>query len=130
MQSNFKRNLLISSMISLLVLVISSTASYISIKKLLESNFWVNHTQKVIYNLNQGEASITDAQTNMRGFLVTGNEDFVKQSKSAEAASNAYFETLDSLTINNKDQQKSLTELRLLRNQFFKYLNPLVSTKK
>ena len=130
MQSNFKRNLLISSTISLLVLVISSTASYISIKKLLESNFWVNHTQKVIYNLNQGEASITDAQTNMRGFLVTGNEDFVKQSKSAEAASNAYFETLDSLTINNKDQQKSLTELRLLRNQFFKYLNQQITLKR
>ena len=68
MQRNFRRNLLISSMVSLLVLVVSSTASYISIKKLLESNFWVNHTQNVIYNLNQGEASITDAQTNMRGF--------------------------------------------------------------
>ena len=77
MQSNFKRNLLISSTISLLVLVVSSTASYISIKKLLESNFWVNHTQQVIYNLNQGEASVIDAQTSMRGFLITGDLAFI-----------------------------------------------------
>ena len=130
MKNNFKRNLLISSMISLLVLVISSTASYISIKKLLESNFWVNHTQKVIYNLNQGEATLTDAQTSMRGFLITGNEIFVDMYSQSELESKNYFDSLDVLTKDNPVQQKSLQELKVLRSNFFKYLNNQIVKKR
>ena len=130
MKNNFKRNLLISSMISLLVLIISSTASYISIKKLLESNFWVNHTQKVIYNLNQGEATLTDAQTSMRGFLITGNEIFVDMYSQSELESKNYFDSLDVLTKDNPVQQKSLQELKVLRSNFFKYLNNQIVKKR
>ena len=95
MKNNFKRNLLISSLVSLLVLMISSTASFISIKNLLKSNFWVNHTQDVIYNLNQGSSSLTDAQTSMRGYLITGDEQFVNRYNAYEAESNGYFDKLD-----------------------------------
>ena len=130
MKNNFKRNLLISSLVSLLVLMISSTASYISIKNLLESNFWVNHTQDVIYNLNQGSSSLTDAQTSMRGYLITGDEQFVSRYNTYEAESNTYFEKLDELTIDNPVQQKSLAELKTLRSNFFKYLNNQIVKKR
>ena len=90
-EDNFKRNLLISSLVSLMVLMISSTASFLSIKNLLDSNSWVNHTQEVIYNLNEGSAVITDAQTSMRGYLITGDEQFVDRYNDAEAKSNSLF---------------------------------------
>ncbi|PWB25148.1 response regulator [Flavobacterium sp. HTF] len=130
MKSNFRRNLLVSSMVSLLVLTISSTASYISIKNLLRSNFWVNHTQDVIYNLNQGASSITDAQTKMRGYLLTGDEELVKGYNEAETQSNAYFEVLDELTMDNPAQQKLVNELKPLRSNFFKYLNNQIVKKR
>ena len=130
MKNNFKRNLLISSMVSLLVLMISSTASYLSIKKLLESNFWVNHTQDVIYNLNQGSAVITDAQTSMRAYLITGEEQFVKDYNAYEADSNTYFEKLNELTTDNPAQQKLLAELKTVREGFFKYLNNQIVKKR
>lgn len=127
--NNFKRNLLISSVVSLLVLLISSAASYFSIKKLLESNFWVNHAQEVIYSLNQGEAILTNAQTNMRGYLITGNEEFVYMFKDAELQSDVYFDKLDELTIDNPIQQKSLKKLNVLRADFFKYLKTQIAKK-
>ena len=130
MKNNFKRNLLISSLVSLLVLMISSTASFISIKNLLKSNFWVNHTQDVIYNLNQGSSSLTDAQTSMRGYLITGEEEFVARYNSYEVESNTYFEKLDELTIDNPVQQKALAELKTLRSNFFKYLNNQIVKKR
>ena len=104
MKSNFKRNLLISSTISLVVLVISSTASYISIKNLLESVTSVNETQEILHNVNEGEAILTDAQTSMRGFLITGNEEFVDMYKKAELESSRYFNKLDELTSDNPSQ--------------------------
>ena len=130
MNGNFKRNLLISSLVSLLVLTISSVASFISIKSLLNSNFWVNHTQDVIYNLNEGSAIITEAQTSMRGYLLTGDEQFVDRFNESEAKSNTYFEKLEQLTIDNPSQQKLLGELRDKRSGFFKYLNNQIVKKR
>lgn len=130
MKNNFKRNLLISSLVSLLVLMISSTASFISIKNLLKSNFWVNHTQEVIYNLNQGSSSLTDAQTSMRGYLITGEEQFVTRYNGYVTESNTYFEKLDELTVDNESQQKSLAHLKTLRSNFFKYLNNQIVKKR
>ncbi len=128
--NNFKRNLLISSIVSLLVLTISSTASYISIKKLLDSVFWVNHTQKVIYNLNEGSALITDAQTNMRGYLITGNEDFINKLNEAQLESNTFFDEIEKLTVDNPLQQKALKDLKILRTDFFKYLETQINNKR
>lgn len=130
MKNNFKRNLLISSLVSLLVLMISSTASFISIKNLLKSNFWVNHTQEVIYNLNQGSSTLTDAQTSMRGYLITGDEQFVSRYNTYETESNTYFDKLEELTSDNPAQQKALTHLKGLRSNFFKYLNNQIVKKR
>ncbi|MBS7232115.1 response regulator [Flavobacterium psychroterrae] len=128
--NNFKRNLLISSMVSLLVLMISSTASFLSIKSLLNSNFWVNHTQEVIYNLNEGSAIIIEAQTSMRGYLITGEEQFVDRYNDAEIRSNAYFEKVSELTVDNPSQQAQLKELKTQRSNFFKYLNNQIVKKR
>ncbi|WPO77722.1 response regulator [Flavobacterium sp. KACC 22761] len=130
MKNNFKRNLLISSLVSLLVLTISSVASFISIKSLLNSNFWVNHTQEVIYNLNEGSSVIIEAQTSMRGYLITGDEQFVERFRDAESKSNGYFEKVEELTVDNPSQQKQLAELERLRENFFKYLNNQIVKKR
>ncbi|MDP5200631.1 response regulator [Flavobacterium sp. DG2-3] len=130
MNGNFKRNLLISSLVSLFVLTISSVASFISIKSLLSSNFWVNHTQDVIYNLNEGSSIITEAQTSMRGYLLTGDEQFVDRFSDAENRSNNYFDKLDELTTDNPSQRKLLDELREKRSGFFKYLNNQIVKKR
>ncbi len=130
MNGNFKRNLLISSLVSLFVLTISSVASFISIKSLLTSNFWVNHTQDVIYNLNEGSSIITEAQTSMRGYLLTGDEQFVNRFNDSEIKANAYFEKLDGLTADNPAQTKLLEELRDKRSGFFKYLNNQIVKKR
>jgi signal transduction histidine kinase/CheY-like chemotaxis protein/CHASE3 domain sensor protein len=130
MKNNFKRNLLISSFVSLLVLMISSTASYLSIKSLLDSNFWVKHTQEVIYNLNEGSALLTEAQTSMRGYLITGNEQFVERYEDSERRSNNYFDKLEKLSVDNPSQQKQLTILKELRSNFFKYLHNQIVKKR
>lgn len=130
MKNNFKRNLLISSLVSLVVLMISSTASYFSIKSLLDSNYWVNHTQEVIYNLNEGSAIITEAQTSMRGYLITGDEQFIERYRDSETKSNDYFEKVQELTVDNPNQQKQLIELKVLRDSFFKYLNNQIVKKR
>jgi len=51
MPAKFKRNLFIGYAISLLLLIVSSVASYISIKNLLITQKEINHTNLVIQKL-------------------------------------------------------------------------------
>ncbi|WP_246236352.1 response regulator [Flavobacterium ajazii] len=105
-------------------------ASFLSIRSLLNSNYWVNHTQEVIYNLNEGVSIITDAQTSMRGYLITGSEQFLDQYNDAEKRSDVIFEKLDDLTVDNPSQQKNLKELESRTAVFYKYLHNQVVKKR
>lgn len=129
MDGNFKRNLLVSFGVSLLILIVSSTASYLSIKSLLASNNWVNHTQEVIYNLNAGGATMVDAQTSMRGFLVTGRKDFLQEYDGKDDQTADYLKKVEELTIDNEAQQAALRELRQLKTAFYNYLDEKIQDK-
>ncbi|GGF15978.1 histidine kinase [Flavobacterium limi] len=110
--------------------MISSFASFLSIRSLLNSNYWVNHTQEVIYNLNEGISIVTDAQTSMRGYLITGNEQFLDQYNDAEKRSDKVFGLLDELTQDNPSQQKNLKEVKSRTHVFYKYLHNQVVKKR
>ena len=73
----FKRNLIIGYGISLLLLIISAVASYISINNLLTSAGWVNHTNEVGKKVDGVSSVLVDAETAQRGYLLTGKEEFL-----------------------------------------------------
>lgn len=129
MNGNFKRNLIVSSGISMLILLVSSTASYLSIKSLLNSNELVNHTQEVIYNLNEGSAMMLDAQNNLRGFLITGKTVFLIGHQESESRTESYFLKLQKLTEDNPEQQENLRKTRTKRQAFYKYINERIEAK-
>lgn len=129
MNGNFKRNLIVSTTISVVILIVSSTASYLSIKTLLESNNWVNHTNEVIYNLNNAQLTMTDAQTSVRGYLISGNEEYLDLYTNAEPRTENYLEKLNTLTADNAEQQAALNKIRPLAHTFFRYLERRVVEK-
>ena len=130
MNGNFKRNLIISSGASMLILLVSSVASFLSIRSLLDSNGWVNHTQEVIYNINATRSELVDAQTSMRGYLVTGNIEFLDQYKNTQEDANAYLANIEELTIDNNKQQESIRKLKPYITQFFKYMQLRIDEKR
>jgi len=129
MQSKFRRNLLVGFGVSLLILMVSSVASFLSIQSLLDSNRWVNHTQAVIYNLNGSAAELLDAQTSMRGYLVTGRKEFLNQYNNSTISTDMYLDKVAELTIDNPIQQNSAKQLKILKAEFFKYLELRIKQK-
>lgn len=129
MNGNFKRNLIISSGLSVLILMVSSVASYLSINSLIDSNRMVNHTQEVIYNLNQGSTVMIEAQTSMRGFLITGKKDFLNRYENADENADAFFEKVGILSRDNEAQQKNFKELQKYKGEFFQYLDQMIADK-
>ena len=75
--NTFKRNLLIGYSISLVLLVISSVASFISINNLLNSSGMLRQTNEIIRSLDQVALAAKNGEAGQRGFLLTGDERFL-----------------------------------------------------
>jgi signal transduction histidine kinase/CheY-like chemotaxis protein/CHASE3 domain sensor protein/HAMP domain-containing protein len=116
-KATFKRNLLIGFGLSLFLLVISSVASYFSIRNLLDSAFWVDHTNQVILELENTISVMKDAETGQRGYLLTGEEEFLDPFKGAYDSANTSIRHIEFLTQDNPSQQVTVKELRRIFNR-------------
>jgi len=106
----FRTQLFLGNGIILLLMIVIAGVVYQSINSLLRTSEWVTFTHEI---LEQGEALqklLRDMQTGMRGFLITGQEDFLDPYKKG----NERFEeiiTNTQKTISNTSELAELVEL-------------------
>ncbi|RYD74512.1 MAG: hypothetical protein EOP55_15150, partial [Sphingobacteriales bacterium] len=77
METTLKNNLRLGLGLSLIILFISSLASYVSISNLIKSTELVKHSDEVILNVEGVISTLKDAETGQRGYLLTGNKIFL-----------------------------------------------------
>lgn len=130
MNSSFKRNLVIGYAISLLLLIASAIASYTSIHNLLTSQYWVNHTNTVINKLENIIASLKDAETGQRGYLLTNDEQFLEPYNGALERSERIVDEIKTLTADNLSQQDLIEQLREIIRKRISVLQMLIDEKK
>lgn len=123
MKSNFKRNLLIGFGASMVILIISSTASFFSISNLLESANLVNHTNEIIIELNKVNTAVLDAETGQRGYLLTGKEEFLTPYLDSRRRAETGYANLVRLTLGSEVHQAGLSELNRLIKERFRFLD-------
>jgi signal transduction histidine kinase/DNA-binding response OmpR family regulator/CHASE3 domain sensor protein len=130
MKNTFKRNLLIGFSASLLILIISSTASFVSIQNLLVSADLVNHTHQGINELRDIRTAVIDAETGQRGYLLTGDEDFLEPYRNSRTRALTAFENVRGMTLDNIEQQTTLTTLLQRLHERFEYLDISIDSKR
>jgi signal transduction histidine kinase/DNA-binding response OmpR family regulator/CHASE3 domain sensor protein len=130
MNNNFRRNLLVGFGVSMIVLIVTSVASFISISNLLQSADLVNHTNEVIFELNEINTAMIDAETGQRGFLIAGEQDFLVPYMDSRDRAFQSFDKLKRLTMNDQQQQEKLPVLRRLIDGRFRYLEAAIDVKK
>jgi signal transduction histidine kinase/DNA-binding response OmpR family regulator/CHASE3 domain sensor protein len=130
MRSTFKRNLLVGFGISLALLIISSVASYISIRNLLESVDLVQHTSKVIRATETTLSILKDAETGQRGFLLTGDKRFLEPYNGAYTNALNEVSRIKSLTTDNPLQQANADQLSEIIRQRLQQLAVLIDIRK
>ena len=111
MKNSFTRNLQIGFGLSLLVLLLSSIASYYSIKNLISSSELVNHTNQILQESENVISFMKDAETGQRGYFVTGDIEFLEPYNGSFEKANAAFDKLKELTRDNMDQQSRCDSL-------------------
>lgn len=125
MKTTLKNNLRLGLGLSLIILFISSLASYVSIRNLIKSTELVKHSDEVILNVENLISSLKDAETGQRGYLLTGNKVFLEPYTGASDSAAHILNRLSTWTKDNALQQKYVGELR---NILVKRLDIIKST--
>ena len=114
MKLSLKTNLRIGLGLSLLLLIISSTASFISIKNLIKSADMVVESNTIINDVDNIVSMLKDAETGQRGFLLTGNPVFLDPYNKSISRTDSLFSRVMAATSDNVFEQRKLNELRVI----------------
>lgn len=128
--SAFKRNLLIGFAISFLLLLVSSVASYQSIKTLIERAALVDHTNDVISQAEDVISKLKDAETAQRGFLLTGRDEFLIPYNGTAETVREKLQNLRSSTTDNPEQTARIDALDSKMKLRFIQLQNLIARKR
>ena len=102
-----------------LALVLAFLATLINLRTVHSTAERVSHTHAVLGSLQRLLATVIDAETGQRGFIITGSDEYLEPYLRARADIPATFAHVRTLTIDNPAQQddtgrlQSLTELKL-----------------
>ncbi len=130
MKQSLTRNLIIGFGFSILLLLGSSVAAYLSIHNLLISSGLVTHTYKVISGLDQVAAPVRDAETAQRGFIISSDPSYLEPFHGAFQESLNALERVKNLTTDNSDEQENCEILRKYINKRFSRLETMIDLKR
>ena len=98
----------------ILLLIFNAALTRQRIGILVENQSWVAHTQRVRYLLSQTELLVADAETGQRGYLFTGNADYLTPYSKAIGDLNSRLDELARYTADNPRQQANVDKLKVL----------------
>ncbi len=115
MQPFYKRFSVITGFLALLLLL---AGDCLIIRHQLavqvEDQAWVGHTQQVLLQLSNTESLVKDAETGQRGFLYTGEAEYLAPYELAIKQIDPAIDRLAELTADSPRQQQRIPELRNL----------------
>ncbi|MBJ6116975.1 CHASE3 domain-containing protein [Pontibacter sp. BT310] len=88
---------------------------------------WVTRSQEVVRNSASLQRNIIDMETGIRGFLLNGNETFLKPYTQAKEQMPALFQDLSEYTTYTKDQTQKLKHIMSMQKRWeLDYAEPLI----
>jgi signal transduction histidine kinase/CheY-like chemotaxis protein/CHASE3 domain sensor protein len=106
------RNLQFGVGLSLLILIASSVASYLSIQNQMEHRESLSQSRRSITAVKDVLISLLDAETGSRGYQLTGKEHFLEPYNRSLIEYPKVFERAEALHIQDKNQVDRLNELK------------------
>jgi PAS domain S-box-containing protein len=96
----------------LALLIVNATVTRRQLGLQIGAESWVSHTRQVLFELNQLELLLVDAETGQRGYLYTGDIKYLAPYQDAIAKIEPQIEAIAKLTADNPRQQSMIPELR------------------
>lgn len=108
-QSKMRAGFALLTLILIFVLILTQYSSGLA----REASGWMNHALRVLTELQGVLGSLTESETGMRGYLITGDKAFLGSLGSAEARVNSKLDSLHRLTLEDPLQNERVQSLRV-----------------
>lgn len=104
-----------------IILLVSYLLTLYGNNQLMKQTIWVNKTSAIIHNLEILVSGIKDAETGLRGYLITRDTAFLAPYNNSFAVVNNSFRDLKKYTRDNNFQQKQLDNLSaVIRGRYYR----------
>ena len=100
--------------IAMALLILCGLATYFNTKRLIKNDTWVEHSYQVVLTLDDIDSDITGLAASIRGYLITGQKDFISVVEQDRKDFVEDFGKLLQLTKDNPVQQKRLQQIKPL----------------
>lgn len=97
---------------AILVLLVSGLLSYLNIRRIARNDALVVHTHNVLDQIHDIAATLSDAESRQRSYLVTGDATYLVPYAADASAIEAGLDNLQRLTVDNPIEQRRIFELR------------------
>lgn len=128
-QKTLQKNLRFGLGLSLIILIISSLASFVSIRNLISNSELVAQSNLNIRNLDLILSSLKDAETGQRGYLLTGEAVFLDPFTGAKEQAVSHLENISRDLSNTPEQQDNLKKLENIIQGRLNVLDKTVAIK-
>jgi len=108
--------ILSTAITTVILMIIVAVITFLSITSLITNSGWVTHTYQVIEMANEMTASMVNQETGMRGYLVTGNQDYLEPYNSGSIRFSELMTELKDTVSDNPAQVERLGEVETLAN--------------
>ncbi|HLP56097.1 MAG TPA: ATP-binding protein [Fluviicola sp.] len=114
MKRNNHFNIRFIFLLSISLLIGLSTFSYWRMESIVDTSEWQNHSYRVKLELETTFSTVKDAQSNKRGFIITGDSAFYHDFYDNIRSLGRNLNTIDSLIKDNSHQKQNAAILRKL----------------
>ena len=114
----FKTKLVGGYAIILAMMVIVTIVVYSSVSSLIQTQGWVAHTHEVLETSRSLSKSMVDMETGQRGFMLTGNDNFLAPFKAGNKQFEEHIEEAKNLVSDNPAQVARFDEVQKLKNEW------------
>jgi signal transduction histidine kinase/CheY-like chemotaxis protein len=129
-EQRFRKLLSRNVSLPLAVGVLSAAFFVILITYLLSVIQWVEHTDRVINNINRSLKLSVDMETGMRGFLLTGDERFLDPYEVAKPSIIAELNGLEELVADNPDQVDRFKRLAAMQESWNQFAQEMITLRR
>ncbi|WP_250460635.1 response regulator [Caballeronia sp. INML5] len=129
-EASFRRILFRNIALPLGTGVVTAVAFVALVLYLLSGINWVEHSERVIGNAQEIGRLVSEKESAIRGYLITGDESFLAPYDTAKPKLSADIDTLADLVSDNAPQVDRLIRIRALQTQWDKVADELIDARR
>lgn len=121
-----KQQIIVMDVLFILIIILLlglSYLSYLRIERLKDASLRVSHTNEVKVHLNAAFVHILDSESNLRGFIITGDEKYLKHYNNDFSRAREEVQKVIELTSDNPAQHDHTQKLKRLVDRRLEIMN-------